>query len=276
MIHSIIKNKPTRLFIVLGGFFITNALLAEIIGSKLFSLEKTLGLDPFNVHILGNSFSFNLTAGVLLWPVVFIMTDIINEYYGPKGVRFLSLFTIVLIVYSFLMFSGAIALYPADFWAKNYFKGVPDSNLAFAGIFGQSQSIIVASLIAFLLGQLLDVFIFQKIKESTGEKGIWLRATGSTLVSQFIDSFVVLFVAFYIAPRLSGKIQPWSFSQVMTICIGNYLYKFIVAVVLTPVIYLIHNWIERYLGHETASKMKLEAMQNTLPATLTPTPSKTT
>jgi uncharacterized integral membrane protein (TIGR00697 family) len=241
-------------------------------GSKLFSLERTLGLEPFNFLILGNSFSFNLTAGVLLWPVVFIMTDIINEYYGPKGVRFLSLFTIVLIVYSFVMLSGAIGLYPADFWAKNYYQGVPDSNLAFSGIFGQSQSIIIASLIAFLLGQMLDVFIFHKIKESTGEKGIWLRATGSTLVSQFIDSFVVLFIAFYIAPRFSGRIQPWAFSQVMTICIGNYLYKFIVAVILTPVIYLIHGWIEKYLGHETAKKMKLEAMHNTQSATLTPTP----
>lgn len=263
MIQSIIKNKSTRLFIVLGGFFIANALLAEIMGSKLFSLEKTLGLEPVNLQIFGNSFSFNLTAGVLLWPVVFIMTDIINEYYGPKGVRFLSLFTIVLIVYSFLMLSGAIGLYPADFWAKNYYAGVPDSNLAFAGIFGQSQSIIIASLVAFLLGQLLDVFIFHKIKQSTGEKGIWIRATGSTLVSQFIDSFVVLFIAFYIAPRILGKIQPWSFGQVMTICIGNYLYKFIVAVVLTPLIYLIHGWIEKYLGHETAKQMKLAAMQNT-------------
>ena len=275
MIQSIIKNKSTRLFIVLGGFFIANALLAEIMGSKLFSLEKTLGLEPFNLQIFGNSFSFNLTAGVLLWPVVFIMTDIINEYYGPKGVRFLSLFTIILIVYSFLMLSGAIGLYPADFWAKNYYAGVPDSNLAFSGIFGQSQSIIIASLVAFLLGQLLDVFIFHKIKQSTGEKGIWIRATGSTLISQFIDSFVVLFIAFYIAPRISGKIQPWSFAQVMTICIGNYLYKFIVAVVLTPVIYLVHGWIEKYLGHETAKQMKLAAMQNHDPKsnpTHTPSP----
>jgi queuosine precursor transporter len=260
MIQSIINSRSTRLFFILGGFFITNALLAEIIGSKLFSLEKTFGVQPAELQIFGNTFSFNLTAGVLLWPVVFIMTDIINEYYGPKGVRFLSFFTIVLIVYSFIMFSGAIGLYPADFWAKNYYAGVPDSNLAFSGIFGQSQSIIIASLIAFLVGQLLDVFIFHKIKESTGERGIWLRATGSTLVSQFIDSFVVLFVAFYLAPRLFGKIQPWSFGQVMTICIGNYLYKFIVAVLLTPLIYLIHGWIERYLGHETAKQMKLAAM----------------
>jgi uncharacterized integral membrane protein (TIGR00697 family) len=94
----------------------------------------------------------------------------------------------------------------------------------------------------------------------TGEKQIWLRATGSTLVSQFIDSFVVLFIAFYVAPRVAGNAKPWSFALVMAICIGNYIYKFIVAVVLTPVIYLVHGWIENYLGKSLAHEMKQAAM----------------
>lgn len=263
MILSIIKNKPSRVFIVLAAFFVTNALLAEIMGSKLFSLEKTLGIAPANFQFFGHAFSFNLTAGVLLWPVVFIMTDIINEYYGPRGVRFLTLLTVVLIGYAFLMLSGAIGLYPADFWAKGYYKGVPDSNLAFAGIFGQSQSIIIASLAAFLLSQVLDVLVFHKIKKITGEKSIWLRATGSTVVSQFIDSFVVLFLAFYVAPRMTENSQPWSLGQVMSVCFGNYLYKFVVAVLLTPVIYLVHAWIERYMGRELAKEMKTAAMRAT-------------
>ncbi|MDB5206180.1 MAG: hypothetical protein JWR72_1255 [Flavisolibacter sp.] len=260
MLNNIINNKPTRLFIILAGFFIANALIAELVGTKIFSLEKTIGIEPFNLRLFGESFSFNLTAGVLLWPVVFIMTDIINEYYGPKGVRFLSFLTIGLIIFAFAMFTGAIHLYPADFWATNNYKNVPDSNAAFSGIFGQSQAIIVGSLIAFLIGQLLDVFIFHKIKKLTGEKRIWLRATGSTLVSQFIDSFVVLFIAFYIAPRMLGNTAPWSFSLVMAICVGNYIYKFIVAVLLTPVIYLVHEWIERYLGKPVAHQMKRAAM----------------
>lgn len=260
MLNNIINNKATRLFIILGGFFITNALIAEVIGTKIFSLEKTLGVNPVSLRFFGESFSFNLTAGVLLWPVVFIMTDIINEYYGPKGVRFLSFLTIGLIAFSFLAFLGATNLTPADFWATNNYKGVPDSNAAFSGIFGQSQAIIVASLVAFLIGQLLDVFIFHKIKKMTGEKSIWLRATGSTLVSQFIDSFVVLFIAFYVAPRLAGSAKPWSFSLVMAICVGNYIYKFIVAVFLTPVIYLAHGWIDSYLGKPLAGEMKKAAM----------------
>src|SRR5215213_9571054 len=221
MIHNIIKDKSTRLFIILGGFFIANALIAEIIGAKLFSLEKSLGLDPANLQFFGNNFSFNLTAGVMLWPVVFIMTDIINEYYGPKGVRFLSFLAIILIAYAFVMFSAVIGLKPAGFWAKDYYQGVPDSDKAFAGIFGQSQSIIIASLIAFFVSQILDVYVFHRIKEMTGEKKIWLRATVSTLVSQLIDSFVVLFIAFYIAPRISGQMKSWTLGQVMATCVGN-------------------------------------------------------
>jgi uncharacterized integral membrane protein (TIGR00697 family) len=260
MIQHITKDRSVRLFLILCGFFIANALIAELMGVKLFSLEKSLGIDPVSLRFFGENFSFNLTAGVLLWPVVFIMTDIINEYYGPKGVRFLSYFTIVLIAFAFVMFSGAIALQPADFWAKDYFSGVPDSNAAYAGIFGQSQAIIVASLFAFLIGQILDVLIFHRIKRYTGEGMVWLRATGSTLISQFIDSFVVLFIAFYIAPRISGVAKPWSFSLVMAICIGNYLYKFVVALLMTPVIYLAHSAIDRYLGKDLAKRMKLAAM----------------
>ena len=260
MVINVITDKRSRLFIILAGFFVANALIAEMMGAKLFSLERSLGLSPLNLRFFGEPFSFNLTAGVLLWPVVFVMTDIINEYYGPKGVRFLSYLTCVLIAFAFLMLMGAIALHPADFWATNYYAGVPDSNAAFSGIFGQSQAIIVASLAAFLLSQLLDVAVFHRIKKATGDKLIWLRATGSTLVSQFIDSFVVLFLAFYVAPRLMGNVSPWSFRLVMAICIGNYIYKFVVAVIMTPVIYLVHGFIERYLGEEHAAELRQLAM----------------
>lgn len=261
MLKAIIHHKPTRLFLILAGFFIANALIAEVMGVKLFSLEQTLGIDPLRLNIFGSEFSFNLTAGVLLWPVVFIMTDIINEYYGMKGVRFLSFLTVGLISYAFIMFQGAIHITPAGFWITNYeSQGVPDANQAYKAIFGQSSWIIVGSLVAFLVGQILDVFIFHKIKKMTGEKRIWLRATGSTVVSQFVDSFIVLFIAFYIGPRISGTGQGWSFALVMTICVGNYIYKFVMALVLTPLIYLVHHWIENYLGKDMAAEMKQAAM----------------
>jgi queuosine precursor transporter len=262
VIHTIINNKATRLFIILAGIFITNTLIAEFIGVKIFSLESTLGWEPAAIKLFGNTYSFNLTCGVLLWPVVFVMTDIINEYYGPKGVRFLSWMTIILIAFGFLMVFGAMNTSPNAWWVGSKKEtGIEDMAVAFNGIYGQGLGIIIASMTAFLIAQLVDVFVFHKIKKATGEKKIWLRATGSTLVSQLIDSFVVLIIAFYLYPKLvKGQGEPWPFDQLIAICIVNYIYKFIVAILLTPVIYFVHNRIEKYLGHEKAMAMKKAAM----------------
>ena len=262
MIHTIIRDKPTRLFIILAGVFISTALIAEFIGVKIFSLEATLGIKPATIHLFGGTYSFNLTCGVLLWPVVFVMTDIINEYYGVKGVRFLSWLTIALIGFGFLIVFGALQTSPNAWWVTSKQDiGIENMETAFHGIYGQGMGIILASMTAFLVAQLLDVFVFHKIKKWTGEKKIWLRATGSTIVSQLIDSFVVLIIAFYLYPKMvKGQGDPWPFDQLIAICIVNYIYKFIVALLLTPVIYAVHGWIEKYLGQEKAAEMKKAAM----------------
>ena len=243
--------KKARLFLILTAVFISNALLAELIGVKIFSFEKTVGITPFAFNLLGEGpFAWNLTAGVLMWPIVFITTDIINEYYGQQGVRFLSYLTIGIIAYAFLMLYGAIKLVPADFWLqKTTQSGNINMQVAFAQVFGQSLWIIVGSITAFFTSQLIDVFIFHEVKKITGEKNIWLRATGSTLVSQFIDSFVVLFIAFKIG-------QGWSFALVMSICFVQYAYKFFMAILMTPVVYAVHGVIERYLGEKLAVEMR--------------------
>lgn len=262
MIHDIIKDKPTRLFLVLGGFFIANALIAEFMGVKIFSLEETFGLKPASIRLFGDVYSFNLTCGVLLWPVVFIMTDIINEYYGRRGVRFISWLAVALIGYGFLMLFGAIQTTPNSWWiTSKQTAGIEDMSVAYNGIFGQGLGIIIASMIAFLIGQLVDVLVFHRIKRRTGERHIWLRATGSTLVSQFIDSFVVLVIAFYFFPKLvPGQGSAWPFNQVLAIGIVNYIYKFLMALLLTPVIYFIHHRVEKYLGPAKAAEMKKAAM----------------
>lgn len=250
-----LKDRPTKLFIVFAAFFAANALIAECIGGKLFSLEKLLGIQPANVTLFGQSgLSFNLTCGVLLWPLEFILTDIINEYYGPKAVRRISYIAIGLISYAFVMFYMSIKVPPADFWiTTNVDKGVPNMQSAFSGIFGQGMWIIFASIVAFFVSQLVDVTVFHRIKRATGEKWIWLRATGSTLISQLVDSFIVLFIAFKIG-------QGWSWQLVLAVCIVNYTYKFTMAIVLTPLIYFLEGRIERYLGKATAHSMKRAAM----------------
>lgn len=250
------KDKSTRLFYILGSFFIANALLAEFIGVKIFSLEDTLGVDPANINLFGiENLSFNLSAGVLLWPVVFIMTDVINEYYGRRGVRFLSFTAAGLILYAFIMVYFSIGLSPSDFWVTRVTeRGDLDMDNAFNAIFGQGLWIIIGSLVAFLIGQLVDVAVFHFFKAKTGKQKIWLRATGSTVVSQFIDSFVVLFIAFYIGAG-------WDIKLVLAIGIMNYMYKFVIAVMLTPILYVIHFFIDRYLGQELADKLMLEATE---------------
>lgn len=258
---SVLNSKATKLFLVLAGFFVCNALVAEMIGIKIFSFEKVFGFEPLNWTIMGvQDLGFNLTAGVLLWPVVFVMTDIINEYYGAKGVKFLSYLTAGLIIFAFAMIFMAIALPPNDWWTNlsglNESKeslSISNMDLAFRKVFGQGLWIIVGSLVAFMVGQLIDVFVFQKIKQATGESKVWLRATGSTLVSQFIDSFIVLFIAFYIG-------ADWDLVRVIAIGLMNYIYKFGVAVLLTPVIYLAHHLIDSYLGDQLASQLKEEAL----------------
>lgn len=249
------KDKSAVLFYLLGAFFVANALLAEFIGVKIFSLESSLGFEPFNFKILGiENLSFNLTAGVVLWPVVFIMTDIINEYFGRKGVRFMSFTAAILIAYAFLMVYFAMGLVPAGFWIERVTdSGTVNMELAFNTIFGQGLWIIVGSLTAFLIGQLVDVTVFHYFKSFTGAKKIWLRATGSTLVSQLVDSFVVLFIAFYIGAG-------WNLKLVLVIGLVNYIYKFFIAVIMTPLLYIIHISIDKYLGKELSEKLQQEAM----------------
>lgn len=251
-----LKQKETRLFLILGCFFVANAIIAEFIGVKIFTVEGTLGIAKFDISMFGvPNLSFNMSAGVLLWPVVFIMTDVINEYYGLKGVKFLSYLAVALISYAFVMVYLAIKLAPSDFWImKDIANGTINMDDAFTHIFGQGLWIIVGSITAFLIGQIADVTIFHRIKRVTGEKKLWLRATGSTVVSQFIDSFVVIFIAFYLNPNYD-----WSWQMVAAIGLVNYLYKFLVAVSLTPILYVIHSVIDKYLGKELATKMVKEA-----------------
>ncbi len=213
------KSKKELVFIILAGIFITNAVTAELIGGKLIEI------GPFVMSI-----------GILPWPIVFLTTDLINEYFGKEGVKKLSYITAVLIAYSFIILFLAISI-PAA-------KGIsPVNDEQFQAVFGQSMWIIVGSIIAFLVSQLIDVYIFSYFKKKTGNRKIWLRATGSTVVSQLFDSFIVLGIAFW----LPGKINTETF---VSSALTGYTFKLGTAVLLTPLIYLGHYWIRNYLKDE--------------------------
>lgn len=248
------EQRGQRLFVVLAAFFVVNAVLAEFIGVKIFALEDTLGLRPFEWNLFGQTGSLNFTAGTLLWPIVFIMTDTVNEYYGRRGVRFISWLAVALILYGFVFAFAAIHLAPASWWVgAAQGQGVPDLQAAFASIFGQGLWTIGGSVIAFLIGQLIDVRVFHRIRRRTGNRLVWLRATGSTAISQLLDSFVVLYIAFVLGP------QKWPTDLFLAVGTLNYLYKMAAALALIPLLYLMRALIHAYLGAAQAQRMVQEA-----------------
>jgi queuosine precursor transporter len=226
-------NKPTRLLIVLIAVFITCAVTAELISSKLFQID------------LGGMGTYVSIVGIFPWPVVFLTTDIINEFYGRKILRMVSVITSVMIALTFMIVF--IAMQPKAFVVP----GVANDE-QFNAVFGQSMWIIAGSITAFFVGQLVDSFVFWFFKKRTGGKYIWLRTTGSTVISQLIDTFIVLFIGF-VVPGI------FTISQWMSTGATNYIFKLMIAIGLTPLIYLFHWIVEKYLGDEKAHLMAHEA-----------------
>ncbi|WP_149193894.1 queuosine precursor transporter [Luteimonas suaedae] len=256
MSARLLDDRATRLFIALAAFFCVNAVLAEFIGVKIFSLESTLGIAPLQWDLFGQSGGLSFTAGTLLWPIVFIFTDVINEYFGRRGVRLISWIAVALIVYGFCFAFAAIALAPADWWVTAAQRqGVPDYQAAFAAVFGQGMWTIAGSVVAFLIGQLIDVAVFHRIRRATGERLVWLRATGSTAVSQLIDSFVVIWIAFVLGP------QQWPTSLFLAVSSVNYGYKMAAAIALIPLLYLMRRAIRGYLGEARAAELRAQAAE---------------
>jgi uncharacterized integral membrane protein (TIGR00697 family) len=213
------QSKKDTVYVILAGIFITNAVVAELIGGKLIYVGSAV-----------------MSIGILPWPIVFVTTDLINEYFGEKGVRKLSLITASLIGYCFTLLYLAIRI-PAA-------AGIsPVSDNQFFAVFGQSQWIIVGSIVAFLVSQLIDVTMFHFLKNKTGNKMIWLRSTGSTVVSQLFDSFIVLGIAFWATGIMTTDVFIKS-------AFTGYFVKLIIAIGMTPIIYLGHYLIGNYLAKD--------------------------
>lgn len=230
-------SRTQIVFATLGAFFLTNALVAEMIGAKLiFVGAPSWRLGPFG--------PFAMSVGVIPWPVVFVTTDLVNEYFGRRGVRRLTLLTAGMIAYAFivLMFAMQVPATP--------FSGVDGQS--FNRVFGQSRWIIVGSLTAFMISQLVDVLVFHSLRRRTGKRMMWLRSTGSTVVSQMIDSIVVLYIGLAIPLH-------WKLTQFVNVAVPNYLVKLILAVAMTPLVYLGHWLVERFLGHTVAEALAEEA-----------------
>jgi queuosine precursor transporter len=227
------------------GFFVA----AEVLGGKLFRFTL-FGIGPDDIG-LGEGTEFAATAGILAFPLTFVMTDIVNEYFGRPIVK---LFTWIAIGVNLLLqpvIRAAIAV-PAI----SFTPGISDSDMqrGFEIAFGQTTSIVFASLCAFALGQWLDIQVFTWLRRNTGGKHLWLRAQGSTIVSQMVDTIAVIYLAFVVIPMLTGA-QPWSLGNAFSVSLTNYVYKFLIAVGITPVLYGVHAAVDAYLGKEVAAAL---------------------
>lgn len=237
------SSKKQLLFIVLATFFLTNTLVAEFIGAKVISIDTML---PFLGDLPG------MGVGVLIWPIVFLLSDIINEYFGTKGVKRISYIGAFMIAYAFIIIYISTELTPAVEWLEKYATddvGNPlNINYAYSQIFRQGANLIVASIIAFIVGQLVDAYTFRWIRKITQHKYLWLRAIGSTVISQLIDSFLILYIGFCL-------LGPWTLGEVLQMGVMQYIYKILLAGLLTPLIYLAHFVIEKYLGKEGSEEL---------------------
>jgi len=218
------STRRDLVFLVLAGIFLTHALLGELLGGKLFT-----------------AWGWVMSIGVIPWPVVFVTTDLVNEYYGPRAVRRLTLLAIALIVYTFGLLWLCMMVPAADI--------SPVDDASFDRVFGQSMWIIVGSVVAFALSQLLDASVFVFLRRWTRNRLLWLRAVGSTVVSQLIDTFVINTIAF----GMPGKITP---AEVVELSVANYGYKFLVALATLPVIYFGHSLVDRYFANEPEAQAR--------------------
>lgn len=235
-------DKKLNIYLILGLFFASVTVTAESIGPKIVDVHQFI---PFLKYLpFFNNRPLNISAGVLLWPMVFICTDIVSHYFGKKGVMRISYITAALLIFVFTMYYWASSMPPAQFWvdinAKNSNFNI---NTAYSLIFMQSTKIIFGSLVAFVSSQIIDATIYHQLRIITNEKLLWMRALVSTFFSQLIDSYCVITIAFYF-------MGDWTLNQIAEVGTSQFVLKLLIAILLTPLLYLVHFFIDLYLGDE--------------------------
>jgi uncharacterized integral membrane protein (TIGR00697 family) len=214
-------SASQKLFVCLSAVFVACLLLGDVIGGKI--VRTAVG--PISV-------------GIIPFPVTFLLTDIVNDFYGRRGARFLTLVGFFMAVLSWVLLQ-VTTLIPVD--RSTYF-----TQAEYAKVFGGSAQLFLASMVAYLIGQFLDISVFNYWKALTQSRHLWLRATGSTIFSQAIDT-VAINVIF-------GRVTAgWTWAFISAKVGREYFIKFIVAVLLTPAIYALHGAIVRGLGIEPES-----------------------
>ena len=225
-----VLTRQQQLYTYLSGIFVAALLVGDLTGGKAFGVD---------VHVFGLHYKQPVSVGLFAFPITFLLTDIVNEFYGTKGARFLTLLGMWMAVFAFIVLNVS-QLPAAD--PNSYY-----TDAEFNKVFGVGGKLFVASIIAYLCGQFLDIHVFAFWKTLTQSRHLWLRATGSTIASQVVDTFVINWLFWYVFPSV-GNAQPRPLGWVTSKSVGEYLIKLVIAVGLTPAVYALHEMVVHRLG----------------------------
>ncbi|RKF04770.1 hypothetical protein C8N26_0159 [Tenacibaculum lutimaris] len=215
-----LKNQAQLIYLVLAALFIASLVTSNLIFQKFFYWE------PFNL------FRFEVSVGILPYPITFLITDILSEIYGKKKANQ------VVIAGIFASFFSMLIILVADYTPA--INNSPIDNGTFTKVFGLSPLAVLASMLAYLAAQFIDIRIFHFWKNLTKGKHLWLRNNFSTFLSQFIDTFTVLFLL------SSFKILPWNIFG--SLLLSGFLFKVIIAALDTPILYIVVYWFRKKFG----------------------------
>ncbi|MEM1181663.1 MAG: queuosine precursor transporter [Acidobacteriota bacterium] len=232
---SVIEQRRERVFLVLAGLFLGSMTMLNILGVSRF-LDLTF-------TVFGVTIPVPLAVGVLPYPITFLCTDFISELYGRKRANFMVLVGFLINVWLvFILWLGGVL--------PGFDEAVPDvaGRLpVFFEIRTLTLGAVAASMIAYLAAQLVDVHVFHFWKNLTKGRHLWLRNNGSTLVSQFVDSFAVITITHFYASALPVESSQPIWPQLWTFILTGYAFKVIAAAVDTVPFYLGTAWLRRYL-----------------------------
>jgi len=219
-----IKDKllAQRIYMLLGALFITSLVVSNLIFQKFFYWY------PFNLEIFGASL-FEISVGILPYPITFLITDLISEIYGKKRANQVVVTGIFASVFSLLIILVADTV-PA-------IENSPVNDALFTKVFGHSVIAVFACMTAYLFAQFIDIRVYHFWKKFTKGKHLWLRNNFSTFTSQFIDTFTVLTLL------CSFNIIAWD--KFWGLLIGGVLFKICIAALDTPILYIIVFWFRK-------------------------------
>jgi len=223
-----------KLYVCLVATFVSCLLLGDVIGGKTVPTFTLAG------HNFGP-----VSVGIIPFPITFLLTDVVNDFYGRRGARFLTFVGFAMAIIAYIVLQLTTAIKPDE---STYF-----TQSEYAKIFGGSSQLFIASILSYLCGQFLDIHVFQFWKALTQSRHLWLRATGSTLLSQVVDT-VMINLIFWLWTAASdpnsflGRMTPDQRYAWVAGKIGReYAIKVGIAVVLTPFVYLVHGSIVKWL-----------------------------